>query len=172
MNEREMRQAYLNYFIIAQNLVEQLKNSPAIWQDSLFLQSVGELQQLLKLDATPQTLSLLSNHIVKLQEWIPKNQQAENEVEGRTSSYVKVKKSGNAYYPEEQAQDIEVPEFTPIPIHRNSLRHDPDYIFKDQAIRVPVSSSNRGSSHILMFAFLTFFFETLFLLLSFVLYQG
>lgn len=172
MGLQELRQTYLNYFVIAQNLVEQLRNNPTIWQNPLFLKNVEELQELLKLDVNPQTLLLLSNHIKRLQEWVQKEQQVENEIEGRTSSYVKVKKSGNAYYPEEKVQDIEVPEFTPIPIHRNSLRRDPDYIFKDQAIRVPVSSSNRGSSHILMFAFLTFFFETLFLLLSFVLYQG
>lgn len=178
MESQEMRQEYVNHFIRAQNLILRISSQPIYLEDPNIVEKMMQLQQFLTLPASVETITLLSSHIEQIKTLIQNKQwnspkSLENIEEGRTSSYTKVKKSGNAYIPQEnEVQDIEVPQYNPIPIRRNSLRQEPDYIFKDQVIRVPVSSSNRGSSHIFMFAFLTFFFETLFLILSLFLYQS
>ena len=118
----------------------------------------------------------LENRIQSLQNCVENLKNSENQnisIEG--SSYTKVKKSKGAYIPTEDEalhKDIVVPNYELPIMKKSSLREYPDYIAKDQVINVSnFSSSNLGSSHILMLSLLSFIFETLFLLLAFLLYK-
>ena len=168
----DIRQKYVNDIMYAQALLLGVAQDQGLLQDSEIIEAAIKLQDCLMLPATIQNLMTLEASIQKLRKVIEEQKQ-EMEQEGVSSNYTKVKKSGNAYIPVEDPKDIEVPIYQPLESKRNSLRQVPDYIYGDKVIPVyNVTPANRGSSHVLMLAFLSFFFESLFLVLSFLLYKG
>lgn len=169
----DIRQKYVNAIMYAQTLLVGVSKDQSLIQNSEIIESASKLQECLMLPATIQNLMILEHSIQKLRQIIERQKQ-EMEREGVSSNYTKVKKSGNAYIPvEEEHKNIEVPIYQPMEQRRDSLRQVPDYIYGDKVIPVyNITPANRGSSHVLMLAFLSFFFESLFLVLSFLLYKG
>lgn len=171
------RQKYVNFCVLAQKLIAEINLDPKLKDNQTVKQIQAQLERCLSLPITNESLNFFAKQIDKLQSY--RNQKSEilNPIEPvgeeKESGYVMVKKSGRAYIPiEAEAQEIEKPNYdVPIAPSRRSLREMPDFIVKDKPIRIPVTNSNRGSSHIWMLAFLTFFFESLFLLISFFLYR-
>lgn len=172
--ELSLRQQYLNYYVVAQNLILEISNHPQLLEDSNIKQRMMQLQECFTLPVTEGSVQFLARTISHLQQYIDKDKNID-ENEGSQVGYTKVKKSGYAFIPvEENSKDIEVPNYNvPIPNKRSSLRQEPDYIFHDQPVRVSpiLNDYNRGSSHVLMLALLTFIFETIFLVLAFFLYH-
>lgn len=178
--ELSLRQQYLNYYVVAQNLILKISNQPELLVDQNVQEKMIQLRECLTLPVTKESIQFLKRKIDNLEKYINTLKPVENhtaEEEGRQSGYTKVKKSGNVFIPVEEdseKKDIEVPNYD-VPIQlpkRSSLRETPDYIFHDKPVRIsPITNYNRGSSHVFMLAFLTFLFESIFLVLAFLLYQ-
>ncbi len=175
--ESSLKKQYYNYYLEVHNLMLELSNHPPLLQDSNLQQRLTQLQACLNLPITEGSIHFLAHTISNLKQCMEKESN-ENKIEvdeWKESGYTKVKKSGNAFIPvEEKSKEIEVPNYSiPIVNTRKSLRQEPDYIFHDKPVRLsPLSNYyNRGSSHVFMLAFLTFLFESIFLVLAFFLYQ-
>lgn len=168
----DVRQKYMKDMRYAEQLLVSIMNNKALLDNIEVVHQAKRLQDCLMLPPTVQNLVALEQVIQNLKQAI-ETKPHEIESDGESMGYTKVKKSGNGYVPiEENSTNIEVPNYHPIAIERASLRQDPDYIFHDKVIRVSsVIPANRGSSNVLMLAFLSFFFESLFLILSFLLYK-
>ncbi len=175
--EASLRQQYLNYYITAHNLILEISKNTQLLEDQNMQQLIAQLQECFYLPVTKESIQFFARKITNLVQYMDKEKSSiENNIDdGKNTGYTKVKKSGNAFVPvEETSKDIEVPNYNPLILkNRNSLRQIPDYITDNKVIRVsPVPNDyNRGSSHVLMLAFLTFFMESLFLLLAFFLYH-
>lgn len=179
INQNNIRQKYVVFCMLAQQLIAEINHlNPDPKEDSIIRQLRAQLERCLSLPATPESLHFFERQIDKLNSY-KKIQSGllngeESASEKKESGYVMVKKSGQAFIPvKDEPQEIEKPNYdVPIRPSRESLREIPDFMFKDKPIRItPVTNYNRGSSHVWMLAFLTFLFETLFLLLSFSLYN-
>lgn len=178
--EQSLRQQYVNYYIIAQNLILEISKNSSLLEDQEVQQKLLQLQECFNLPIRKESIQFFERRITNLKQSIDtmKLEEIHIEEEGRQTGYTKVKKSGNAFIPVEEAsekKDIEVPNYDNpilIPHKRSSLRQEPDYIFHDKPVRIsPITNYNRGSSHVLMLAFLTFLFESIFLVLAFFLYR-
>lgn len=168
------RQKYANLCLLAQQLIIEINLNPNLKNDQTVNQIQAQLKRCLSLPVTNESLEFFERQMNRLRMY--KEEQTSNTVETageeREFGYVMVKKSGRAYIPVEE-EAIEVPNYD-VPVRKTNgpLKEMPDFIFKDKTIPVvPVTSANRGSSHVWMLAFLTFLFESLFLLGSFFLYK-
>ncbi len=177
--ERSLEQVYKDYCVIAQNLILEIKNS-SLLENQEVKQELSQLKVCFEMPIQKENIQFFEKRITSLKQYIDtmKLEEIHIEEEGRQTGYTKVKKSGNVFIPVEEdseKKDIEVPNYdNPIlETHkRSSLRDYPNYLHGDRSIPVfPATNSNRGSSHILMLAFLTFLFESIFLVLAFFLYR-
>ena len=180
--EQSLRQQYVNYYMISQNLMIEISKNSSLLEDQEVQQKILQLQECFNLPIREESLRFFERRITSLKQYIGAIKPVEEnhivEEEGRQTGYTKVKKSGNAFIPVEEdseKKDIEVPNYAvPVPSthKRSSLRQEPDYIFHDKPVRIsPITNYNRGSSHVFMLAFLTFLFESIFLVFAFFLYQ-
>ncbi len=178
--EQSLRQQYVNYYMIAQKLIIEISKNSSLLENQEVQQKVLQLQECFNLPIREESLHFFERRIKSLKQSIDTIKPVEDNLieEGRQTGYTKVKKSGNAFIPVEgdsEKKDIEVPNYSvPVPSthKRSSLRQEPDYIFHDKPVRISqITNYNRGSSHVFMLAFLTFLFESLFLVLAFFLYQ-
>lgn len=179
--EQSLRQQYVNYYMISQNLMIEISKNSSLLENQEVQQKILQLQECFNLPIREESLRFFERRITSLKQYIAAIKSVEEnhivEEEGRQSGYTKVRKSGNAFIPVEEdseKKDIEVPNYVvPVPsTYNSSLRDYPDYVLNNKNVTFfPVTNSNRGSSHVFMLAFLTFLFESIFLVLAFFLYQ-
>ena len=178
--EQSLEQVYKDYCVIAQNLILEISKNSNLSENQEVKQKLSQLKAYFDLPIQKESIWFFIEIIKSLKQYIDTIKPVEDNLieEGRQTGYTKVKKSGNAFIPVEEdseKKDIEVPNYdNPIlETHkRSSLRDYPNYVYRDGSIPVfPATNFNRGSSHILMLAFLTFLFESIFLVLAFFLYR-
>lgn len=155
----------MHYVIVAQEQLAKIASDLNMRTDKNILYIASQLQTYLTYPLSNETIALLADTLQNLEQHMMSYQER-----GTTTSHMKVKKSGNFYIPTE-GQDIEAPNYNvPILNSRASMRDASDpFLHMQESNMYP---SNRGSSNIFMLAFISFFFETLFLILSFFLYRS
>ncbi len=168
----DIRQKYIQDMIYAEQLLVCVMNDKTLLENLEVTREAKKLQDCLMLPKSIENLLTLEQVIQTLKQAVESFHKTQSD--GEAVGYMKVKKSGNGFVSvDEEPKDIEVPNYHPFDVQKSSLRQTPDYIFHDKVIRVSgVTPANRGSSHVLMLAFLSFFFESIFLVLSFLLYKG
>lgn len=171
-----MKEQYKQYCCIAKQLITKVTEEKLLEKEDIH-HLVLQLQECFDLPITECSVQFFEKRIARLRQSLDIIQtENQNISEMKETHYTKVKKNGMAYIPVDDTttKDINIPVYNVIPVDKPSLVHKgqefPSYILKDKSIPV-ASSSNHGSSHILMLALISFLLETFFLVLAFFIYH-